>query len=386
MKFVLLTISLLFSLSLLSAQDKAFYQQKVIWGEERTVLTGDFSTTKKPQMNDFKNTVFHFDPVRQDTTGTCWSYSTLSMLESEIYRQQQRKVKLSEMYIVYWDYVEKTRRFVREKGNSLFAQGSQSNSALNRIREYGCVPLEAYTGLMDGRTKHNHDPMAQEMLDYLEYIKEKGYWDEELTLLNIKQIMNKHMGIPPQEFEYEGKTYTPERFRDEVCQINPDDYVDFMSTLKIDFYTKGEYEVPDNWFHSKEYHNIPLDEFYAVIKRAIKNGYSMVIGGDVSEPGRYGEEDIAVIVPWDLPPSAINQYSREFRFYNETSTDDHGIHLIGSTTKHGHDWFLIKDSGSSAHAGQYKGYYFFRDDFIKLKMLGITLHKDAAQDVLKKFK
>ena len=46
---------------------------------------------------------------------------------------------------------------------------------------------------------------------------------------------------------------------------------------------------------------------------------------------------------------------------------------------------LFKDSGSSSHAGQYKGYYFFRDDFIKLKMLGFTIHKDAVKDILSKF-
>ena len=341
MRIAYLYLLICFILINLFAQDNAEYKQKMVWGKERTILTGDFSKIKKPTFSDFKSNVFHFDPIRQDTTGTCWSFSTVSFLESDIYRMHKKKIKLSEMYIVYWDYVEKARRFIREKGNSLFAQGSQSNSALNRIREYGIVPLQAYSGLINGRTKHNHDPMALEMVDYLEFLEEKGYWDEEIALANIKQILNKHLGVPPAQFEYEGKNYTPEQFRDEVCQINPNDYVDFMSTLKFDFYTKGEYEVPDNWWHSKEYYNIPLNEFYNTIKQSIKGGYSMVIGGDVSEPGKYGEGDIAIVVPWDLPEKSINQSSREFRFNNKTSTDDHGIHLIGYTKKYGHDWYLI---------------------------------------------
>ena len=371
--------------SILSAQDKAFYEKKTVWGKERQILTGDFSAIKKPVMEDFKTNVFHFDPVRQDTTGTCWAFSTISFFESDIYRQNKKKVKLAEMYVVYWDYVEKARRFIQEKGHSLVAQGSESNSALNRIREYGIVPHEVYTGLINGQTKHNHDPMAQEIVDYLDFCKDHEYWDEEIAISNVKNIMNKYIGVPPERFEYQGKTYTPITFRDEFCQLNPDDYVDFMSTLQIDFYTKGEYKVPDNWWHSKDYYNIPLDDFYKVIKTSIQNGYSMVIGGDVSEPGKYGEGDIAVIVPWDLPEKSINQSSREFRFYNKTSTDDHGIHLIGFTHKFGHDWFLIKDSGSSSHSGKYKGYYFFRDDFVKLKMLSFTIHKDAVKDILNKF-
>jgi len=385
MRISWLFLLICFTLTNIIAQVNAEYKQKMVWGKEKTILTGDFSKIKKPKLADFKNKVFHFDPIRQDTTGTCWSFSTVSFLESDIYRMHKQKIKLSEMYIVYWDYVEKARRFIREKGNSLFAQGSQSNAALNRIREYGIVPLEVYSGLINGQTKHNHDPMALEMVDYLEFLKEKEYWDEEIAIANIKQILNKHLGEPPAQFEYEGKNYTPGQFRDEVCQINPDDYVDFMSTLKIDFYTKGEYDVPDNWWHSKDYYNISLNEFYNSIKQAIKNGYSMVIGGDVSEPGKYGEGDIAIVVPWDMPEKSINQSSREFRFYNKTSTDDHGIHLIGHTKKYGHDWYLIKDSGSSSHTGQHKGYYFFRDDFIKLKMLGFTIHKDAVKDVLSKF-
>ncbi|HHJ52882.1 MAG TPA: peptidase C1, partial [Caldithrix abyssi] len=272
-----------------------------------------------------------------------------------------------------------------EKGNSAFAEGSESNAVLERMKQYGCVPKSAYTGLINGQTVYNHEPMFKEMNDYLRFLKEHNYWDVTIALNTIKSILNKYVGQPPQSFEYQGKTYTPQEFRDQVCQLHPDDYVGFMSTLKIPFYTKGEFEAPDNWWHSKDYHNVPLNVFYQAIKNAIRNGYSMVIGGDVSEPGKYGWEDIAVVVPWDIPQNAINQYSRELRIYNHTTQDDHGIHLVGYTHKYGHDWFLIKDSGSSSRYGKYKGFYFFRDDFIKLKMLTFLVHKDAVTDVLKKF-
>jgi len=369
----------------LLAQDKAFYEKKFVWDKERTILSADFSKVKKPELKDFKQ-VFHFAPVHQDTTGTCWAFSTISFLESEIYRLHQKKIKLSEMFVVYWEYVEKARRFVREKGNSAFGEGSESNSATARIKQYGIVPYEAYSGLLPGQTRYNHREMFREMDDYLHFIKDKGYWDEQIVLTTIKQILNKYMGEPPAKFTYQGETYTPIEFRDQVCGLNPDDYVEFMSTLKDTFYTKAEYKVPDNWWHSKDYHNIPLKVFYNAIKRSIKNGYSIAIGGDVSEPGKYGWEDIAIVVPWDIPDKYINQYSREFRIYNHTTTDDHGIHLVGYTHKYGHDWYLIKDSGSSSRYGKYKGYYFFRDDFIKLKMLTFMVHKDAVKDILKKFK
>jgi len=381
---LVLTISL-FLFQTVTAQETASYEKKFIWDKEKTILSGDFSHIDKPSFEDFTNTVFHFNPVRQDTTGTCWSYSTVSFLESEIFRLYNKKIKLSEMFIAYWEYVEKARRYIREKGDSKFEQGSESELALERIKQYGLVPLEAYTGLINGQIKHNHDPMHREMYDYLKFLKKNNYWDEEVALTTIKSIMNKYIGKPPLEFEYKKTKYTPFSFRDDVCKINPDDYVGFLSTLKFDFYTKCEFEVPDNWPHSEDYYNIPLDVFYSAIKNAISNGYSMVIGGDVSESGKYGWEDIAVVVPWDLPQDAITQSSREFRIFNKTTRDDHGIHLVGSVSQGEHDWYLIKDSGSSSHYGAFSGYYLFRDDFINLKMLGFTIHKDAVKDILSKF-
>ncbi|APF20933.1 peptidase C1B bleomycin hydrolase [Caldithrix abyssi DSM 13497] len=379
-----ISFSLIFVLSS-KAQDKAFYQKKKVWTTERMVLTGNFDKVKKPRMEDFKTQVFHFEPTHQDTTGTCWSFSTISFLESDLYRQHQIKVRLSEMFVVYWEYVEKARRFVREKGDSFFGQGSESNSAIARIKQYGIVPRQVYDGLLPGQERYNHTRMFREMKDYLNFIKEKGYWDEDIVLATIKQILNKYMGEPPLSFEYKGQTFTPVTFRDQYCKLNPDDYVEFMSTIKAPFYTKAEFEAPDNWWHSKDYRNIPLDVFYKTIKQAIKNGYSVAIGGDVSEPGRYNEGDIAIIVPWDLPQKSINQYSRELRIYNRTTTDDHSVHLVGYTHKYGHDWFLIKDSASGSQKGEYKGYFFFRDDFIKLKMLSFMVHKDAVKDLLEKF-
>lgn len=384
MKIIFNLAVLLIFVQLLPAQDKAEYQTKFVWDGDTEFLAADFSKISKPKLEDFKR-VFAFEPTHQDTTGTCWAFSATSFLESEIYRLQNKKVRLSEIYYAYCDYIEKARRFVQEKGDSYFAEGSESNAVLRNIDKYGMMPLSAYSGLLEGQDRHNHESMFNEMNDYLQYIEEFDYWDEEIALANIKQIMNKYIGMPPTKFEFEGKTYTPASFRDDVCKIKTKDYVGFMSTMKYPFYEKALFEAPDNWWFSEDYHNVPLDDFYNSVKMAIENGYSMVIGGDVSEPGKYGWEDIAIVVPWDIPAKYINQSSRELRIYNSTTEDDHGIHLLGIAKHKGDYWFLIKDSGSSSRYGTYSGYYFFREDFIKLKMLTFLIHKDAVKEILGKF-
>jgi bleomycin hydrolase len=158
-----------------------------------------------------------------------------------------------------------------------------------------------------------------------------------------------------------------------------------MSFKYQPFFTKGSYRVPDNYWNSQDYHNVPLELWYRTIIKALKNGYTVGIGGDVSEIGKVGENDIAFIPEFDIPAKLINQDAREFRFTNKTSTDDHGVHVIGYQRYKKHDWFLIKDSGSSSNKGKFKGYYFFRGDFIRLKMLTFLVHKDAVTDLLTKF-
>ena len=89
-----------------------------------------------------------------------------------------------------------------------------------------------------------------------------------------------------------------------------------------------------------------------------------------------------MIPSFDIPSDLINQSAREHRFANGATTDDHGIHLVGQTRLDGRDWFLVKDSNRSSRQGQFKGYYFYRDDFVRLKMLYITVHRDQIEDIL----
>ena len=363
-------------------------EQKDKEKEEKKVLRCDFKGVKKPVSPDDFKSAFYFHPVAQYNTGTCWCFCTTSYIESELYRLTGQKIKLSEIYTVYYEYIEKACRYIQERGDSEFNEGSEGNAVFRMMKKYGAVPAEHYMGLVKGE-KHNHSRMMEEMKNYLKYINENNYWDEEAAIATIKVILNKYIGKPPSSFEYKEKTMTPLEFVHDILKINFDDYVDVMSTLSIPFYTKGEFKVPDNWWHDENYYNVPLDVWYKIIKDAVKSGYTVAIGGDVSEPGYNGLEDAAFVPDFDIPQQYINQDSREFRFYNHSTADDHGIHIVGYTTigkgNKKRDWFLIKDSARSSRHGKYEGYYFYRDDYIKLKMLTFTVHKDMMKNILKKF-
>lgn len=328
--------------------------------------------------------------ISQGNAGTCWCYSTTSFLESEIYRQTKKKVKLSEIYTVYWEYVEKAKEYVRTRGKSNFSEGSEGNAVTRGWKKYGTMPYSVYTGLINDRKYHSHAKMYDEMMSYLKSVKKANAWNQEQVIATIKAIMNYHIGEPPTSFTVEGKTYSPKTYLKDYLRINPDDYVEILSYKQEAFWEKAEYKVPDNWWHSKDYYNIPLEDFMKVVKKAIRNGYTMSIGGDVSEAGFLRSTQAAVIPSFDIPYQYIDDNARQFRFSNKTTTDDHGMHLVGYTERDGMDWYLIKDSSSGSrnnnpNAPEF-GYYFFREDYVKLKMMGFTIHKDAVKDILKKFK
>jgi len=365
--------------------DEAIYKSREFNGQKREYLSIDFSAINHPAaVTDFQQ-VFHLPPVKQYRTGTCWCFATTSFLESELKRLGRGEIKLSEMYTVYWQYVEKARRFIREKGKSALGEGSESNAVTAMMKQYGALPESAYTGLMPGQTEHDHSKLFDEIQNYLAFCQKNEYWDEEKAVDYVKLILNKYLGEPPATVEVNGQSMTPKDYLEKVLQLPLDDYVCFMSFKYVPFYTKGEYKVPDNWWHNEDYYNVPLDEFYQAIVNSLEKGYSVAFGGDVSEPGISGDEGLAIVPSFDMLPALINQDSREFRFYNRTSTDDHAIHCVGMTRQGDHTWFLIKDSGAGAHRGPYKGYELFRDDFVKLKMLTFMVHKEAVSDLLAKF-
>ena len=350
------------------------------------MMVSSLPADHRPQSLDEFKQVPHLKPVRQYRNGTCWSFSTTSLLESEVMRITGKEIRLSEMATVYYEYLAKGRGFVEERGEAKFGQGSQANAVFRIWKERGAWPAEAFPGFVGRDGRHDHSGMYSDFRKTLSMVEKGAMWVEQVASSMMRVILDRDMGSPPATFSFGGKEMTPPDFMKEVLKIDPDDYVSAISTVSIPFYTKGEFEVPDNWWHDKSYHNLPLDEFYSAIKGAIQSGYSLYVGIDISEPGDDSVHDVLFVPDYDIPPGRIDQMAREYRLKYDITTDDHGVHLVGYTERAGHDWFLVKDSGDYAYRGKNKGYYFIRGDYIRLKTLIFAVHKDAISDLLAKFK
>ena len=350
----------------------------------RKFFVADLSETEFPTDPDQYEQYWHFAPHSQGATGTCWCFATISFFESEIYRISGDKIKLSEMYIVYWEYVERARAFVDKRGDVYFAQGSEASSIPRIMKKYGIVPAGDYPGLPVGKKFHDHSNMAREMTDYLAAIKEDNAWNTVMVVSTIREILNKYMGAPPQQVEYKNEHYTPVSFLNKILPIIPDDYFSFMSTMSATYDQKGELIEPDNWWHCDDYYNVSIQDFMMVIDDALDSAYTICICGDVSEPAYDSWAEVGIVPSFDIPSDYINESSREMRLKNGTTTDDHCIHIVGMQDVDGERWYMIKDSGSGGFNGPHKGYRFIHEDYIKLKMMNIMVYKEAGRRVLDK--
>ncbi len=363
MKFIVVILSLTMIHAL-------FAQKTRDWAEEEA------ANMVMPAPENFE-ALPHLSPFNQDTTSSCWSFSTLSFLETEMTRQGVEPVRLAVMYPVYWGFVEKAARYIETRGASHFGPGDLFTGVLNTIEKYGIVPQQVFPGRSG--SSYNHERLYAALDKYLAEIKKINNWDKEEGVEKITEILDHYLGRPPTRFEYKGQSYTPLSFMRDYCHIRPEDYRMYTSFSYAPFGEEVLLDVPDNWARIARYRNLPLDEFYGNLIRALRSGYSAAIDADVSEPGRVPDRDICFIPSFDLPQQAIDQRAREFRFENGSTTDDHLMHIVAYSRYKGVDWFLVKDSWRNAWEGRFAGYYMMRGDYVKLKVLAYVLHKEALK-------
>ena len=149
----------------------------------------------------------------QDRAGTCWSWSTISFLESEIIRLGKDSVSLAPMYIVWNTYNEKAKRYVRMHGNLNFGQGGSFADVLWTIKNYGIVPFSIYSGLNYGDSIHAHGELDAVLKAYLDAVIQNP--NRKLStawLRGFDGILDAYLGEKPEKFNFRGKEFTPQTF------------------------------------------------------------------------------------------------------------------------------------------------------------------------------
>lgn len=382
----------------------SFAQEKAIPADSLV-----FTTVKENAVTSIKN---------QNNSGTCWSYSALAFLESEVLKKDPSKtdIDLCESFLVSKTYTDRADRNVRTHGDASFSQGGSFYDAIFCMDRYGLIP--------EGIMPYPITPYGDSLFNFTNFFPPMEAYIKAIATSNAKKInpiwkkdvqgmLDNYFGECPTEFEYKGKKYTPQSFVKDYLQLDPNDYVSLTSYTHHPFYTQFVLEIQDNWRWATSY-NLPLDEFMRVMEESVKNGWTFAWGADVSEDGfsrRSGKNRCVATVP-DTKATAgvgsdqsrwtgekagakiaqadaagekvITQEMRQVGYDNWTTTDDHGMQIYGiAKDQNGKEYFMMKNSWGEY--GPYKGFWYVSKPYVAYKTMNIVINKNAIpKDIRKK--
>ena len=365
-----------------------------------------FTTVKANPVTSVKN---------QNRAGTCWCYSTLAFIESELIRMGKGEHDLSEMFIVHNTYLDRADRAVRTHGDVSFSQGGSFYDVLYGMKAFGLVPeAEMRPGVMYGDTLSVHNELTAVSDAVVAAIAkgklrslQKDANNQMLWKKAIESIHDIYLGERPEKFTYNGKEYTPKSFY-ESLGLNPDDYVSLTSYTHHPFYEPFVLEIQDNWRWAQSY-NLPIDELMEVFDNAIMNGYTVAWGSDVSESG-FTRNGIAVLpdaekaqelsgsdmAHWlklkpeekqlntkPQPQKWVTQEERQVAYDNFETTDDHGMQIYGiAKDQLGNEYYMVKNSWGPN--SKYNGHWYASKAFVRYKTMNIVVHKNSIPKAIAK--
>lgn len=386
------------------------------------LLSGSVSAQKSGKKNveeeGFVFTTVKANPItsikNQNRAGTCWCYSSLALLESELLRMGKGEYDLSEMFLVYNTYLDRADAAVRTHGDASFSQGGSFYDVMYGMETFGLVPeAEMRPGVMYGDTLSNHTELSaltNAMVDAIAKGKLRSLQSNDKKELLWKKSMAAvhqiYLGTAPEKFTYNGKEYTPKSFF-ESTGLKASDYVSLTSYSHRPFYTEFPLEIQDNWRHAQSW-NLPIDELMEVFDNAIMNGYTIAWGTDVSEAG-FTRDGVAVL-PDDLkvqelsgsdmahwlklkpeekklnskpqPQKWCTQEERQLAYDNWETTDDHGMLIYGiARDQENNEYYMVKNSWGTNN--KYQGTWYASKAFTRYKTMNILVHKDALPKTIK---
>ncbi|MCI6370918.1 MAG: C1 family peptidase [Prevotella sp.] len=350
----------------------------------------------------------------QARSGTCWAYSTLAFFESEILKKTKKNIDLCEMFVANKDYMDRAVLKVRMHGDAQFSQGGSAYDVFYVLKNYGICPEDAMPlpGTMYGDTLNNFNQFFKVMEPYVDAIaKSESKKLNQTWKVGFQGILDAYLGKCPETFTYEGKNYTPKTFANSLG-LNWDDYVSITSYTHYPFYTEFPVEVQDNWRQGLSW-NLPIDEMARIIDNAIRNGYTVAWGGDVSEDG-FTRNGLALLydakgeslegsdmAKWlklspyekmnkltelgiNAPEMTPTQEKRQEEYDNWTLTDDHGMLIYGiAKDQNGKEYYMVKNSWGET--GKYKGTWYMSKNYIVAKTMDYMVNKNAIpKDIRKK--
>ncbi|MBO4469618.1 MAG: C1 family peptidase [Bacteroidales bacterium] len=337
----------------------------------------------------------------QKQSGRCWLFTGLNVLRAAaITKHDLGKFQFSQSYCFFYDQLEKSNLFLQAIIDSKnlpledrqvdwllsnpISDGGTFTGVANLVMKYGVVPADV---MPESFIANSTSQMAAQLRNLLRQdalkLREAKNAKEAQSLKfgmlgEIYRLLCLSYGEPPLEFEWKGKTYTPQQFYQEMVGFDLNhDYVMLMNDPSREYYKLYEIEYDrhvydgDNWL----YLNLPIDRIKEMAIASIKDDNAMYFSCDVGKflDRKRGVADLANFDYESLLGVKFTMDKKQ-RIQTHASGSSHAMTLIAVDLKDGKPvkWMVENSWGESSC---YKGNLIMTDEWFDEYMFRLVVER-----------
>lgn len=252
----------------------------------------------------------------QKSSGRCWLFTGLNVLRGRAMKKLDTKnLVLSQCHLFFYDQLEKSNLFLQgvidtrkqpidsEMVRWLFqhplSDGGTYTGVADLATKYGVIPADIMPETyVSNSTSEFCGHLKRKLREFGITLREKseaGMGEKQLQALKVEQLGTVYRmlvmayGIPPTQFTWKGKTYTPQEFFKAYC-INEGedlnrDYVMLMNDPSRPYNKVYEIDYDRHVYdgHNWLYVNLPIEELEEIAIASLKDSCQMYFSCDVGK-------------------------------------------------------------------------------------------------------
>ena len=366
---------------------------------------------------DFSDRVKTWGITDQKSSGRCWLFTGLNVLRAAAAEKHGLgNFQFSQNYNFFYDQLEKANLFLqavidtREKPfedrevdwlfSNPISDGGTFTGVANLVMKYGVVPANV---MPESLSANNTSAMATQLKTLLRRdglklrenpaglkVKDLPAWlqaQKTEMLADVYHVLALCLGVPPKEFEWKGKTYTPQAFYRELLGYDlENDYVMLMNDPSREYGKVYEIQYDRHLYDGQNwlYVNLPVERIKEMAVASIKANKAMYFSCDVAKflDRAKGVADLKNFDYESLLGVDLSMDKRQ-RVMTHASGSSHAMTLIAVDVKDGvpQKWMVENSWGASSG---YQGNVIMTDEWFDEYMFRLVVEKQfVPADVMK---
>ena len=381
-----------------------------------TVLSANAENAAMIDTN-FSDRVKTWGITDQKSSGRCWLFTGLNVLRAAASEKHGLgNFQFSQNFNFFYDMLEKANLFLqavidtRDKSfddrevdwlfSNPISDGGTFAGVANLVTKYGVVPANV---MPESLSANNTSAMTSQLKTLLRRdglrlretpagVKAKdlpAYLEKQKVemLKDVYHVLGLCLGIPPEEFTWKGKTYTPKSFYQELLGYDLEhDYVMIMNDPLREYGKVYEIQYDRHLYDGMNYVyvNLPVERIKEMAIASIKAGKAMYFSCDVGKflDRTKGVADLRNFDYESLLGVDLSMNKRE-RVMTHASGSSHAMTLIAVDLKDGvpQKWMVENSWGA---ASGYQGNIIMTDEWFNEYMFRLVVEKQfVPADVMK---